>query len=233
MHSLKAIIFDLDDTLLDTSGLLVPHAIHESCSELIHRGLKIKLNQCIEEKRDFAKSNSRINFFEYLVEKYADESLDPQTKKQLIRLGKDKFYNRKIKEPLNMVDGAKDFLSYAIQKNLKLFLVTEGAFATQKEKVEQLNIGSFFEEIFYANPENGENKESLFKKILNLYNLSGSEVLCVGNRVDNEISAGNHMQMITCLINTGEYNGLIPKSASEIPTYTFKEFKDLKEWFLR
>ena len=56
----RTIIFDLDDTLLETSRLLVPQAERESCLEMIAAGLDCDLDTCLKARRNFIKQKVSI-----------------------------------------------------------------------------------------------------------------------------------------------------------------------------
>ncbi len=61
------LIFDLDDTLLDTWGQLVQPAARESCQAMIEAGLNADLEECIEKRTDFFINRPREDLFALLI----------------------------------------------------------------------------------------------------------------------------------------------------------------------
>ena len=49
----KAIFFDLDDTLFDTYGQLVEAAIRDSCDIMVKAGLNTDIASCIKKRHTF------------------------------------------------------------------------------------------------------------------------------------------------------------------------------------
>lgn len=47
MAAIKCIAFDLDDTLVDTSQLLVPLAARQACEAMINNGVKGDIDTCL------------------------------------------------------------------------------------------------------------------------------------------------------------------------------------------
>ena len=68
---IKAIAIDLDDTLLDTSGILAPQATRDAFSCLIENGLKLSLAECEAMRIELIKSISHRDVFEKLASEYA------------------------------------------------------------------------------------------------------------------------------------------------------------------
>ena len=64
---IKAIAFDLDDTLLDTSGLLAPRATREAFEILIKAGLKLSHDECEKLRIEWIKEISHRDVFEKLA----------------------------------------------------------------------------------------------------------------------------------------------------------------------
>ena len=99
---IKAIAIDLDDTLLDTSGLLAPRATQDAFVYLINNGLKLTLAECEAQRIELIKTISHRDAFEKLAYEYGDEN----TKKvvpETIRL----FYEPLIPPHLPMLEGAR------------------------------------------------------------------------------------------------------------------------------
>src|SRR3989344_5505591 len=91
---IKAIAIDLDDTLLDTSGLLAPRATQDAFVYLINNGLQLTLEECEAQRIELIKTVSHRDVFEKLASEYGSENtrkMVPET----IRL----FYDPLITPP--------------------------------------------------------------------------------------------------------------------------------------
>ena len=65
----KAIAFDLDDTLIDTSNLLAPEAAKQAFNLLIQDGLEISLEECEIQRAKYIKKMSHKEFFSFISKK--------------------------------------------------------------------------------------------------------------------------------------------------------------------
>ncbi len=86
----------------------------------------------------------------------------------------------------------------------------------QEMKIKVLGLERQFDVIVITNNSSG--KEGCFKDILSKYNLTPEQVLCVGDKINDEIAAGKSLGMITALIKHGRHynfyksntNGIVP-----------------------
>lgn len=223
----SVLIFDLDDTLVDTSKYLVPKATSEACKTLINTGLNTNFKNCIHEKNNFSSLNLRLNFFDYIVNKYGLHKDSKLTEQKLIDLGKNAFYNRPIIEPLKPFKGVTCFLKQK-SSEYKLYLVSQGEKKTQLEKIKLLNIKKYFHRVYISNINSKSSKKDIFLKILKENPFPPEKFLCIGNRLDKEIKDANQCQMKTCYIQHGEYKKFKPKSNLEHPDFIIKNFQDLE-----
>tara|TARA_Y100000310_G_scaffold60290_1_gene55654 strand:+ start:266 stop:802 length:537 start_codon:yes stop_codon:yes gene_type:complete len=85
----------------------------------------------------------------------------------------------------------------------KLFLVTFGNREIQEKKIKVLDLESAFDEIIIT--ENPLGKEKCFKEILAKYGLEPEQVLCVGDKIKDEIEVGKRLGMSTALMKHGRH----------------------------
>ena len=64
---IRSIAFDLDDTLLDTTGLLVPQASQDAFQILIDAGLRLDLKTCEDYRLSLIKTISHKDVFKKLA----------------------------------------------------------------------------------------------------------------------------------------------------------------------
>ncbi len=229
MGNYKGIIFDLDDTLFDTSSQLIGPAITAACKAMLNAGLNGSLPDCVAQYHLFTSENLRKDFFSFIVPQLGLRSpnLDPR---QISQLGRLTFLRPHLPPTLELIAGARELLDH-LKNHAPLFLVTAGDRETQQAKVAKLSIESDFTEILYVAPHLGERKQQSFLQILNrlrtTQNVEPQEVLCIGNRVDSEIREGNELGFHTCLVRHGEHRGQKPLNAQETPTFMVENIRDI------
>ncbi len=155
--TIAAIAFDLDDTLLDTSRLLIPIA------------------------------------------------------------GTPEFDDR-IKEPLPLMPGALDNL-IALNSRYQLFLVTQGNLQVQKQKVQSLEIASYFKEIYFAESLPKNSKRQCFIRLFSENKFKPDQLLCIGNRRSSEIREAKKLGAFTCLFMHGEHIHESPEEPADQPDF--------------
>jgi len=100
------------------------------------------------------------------------------------------------------------------QSGFKLILVTAGDKDMQERKIKVLGLERQFDETIIINNSSG--KEGYFKDILNKYNLIPEQVICVGDKIKDEIAAGKSLGMITALIKHGRHYNFYKSNTNEI-----------------
>lgn len=223
---IHSIIFDLDDTLFNTSKQTVPFAIKESCEIMIKMGLNTDVKSCIKYRKNLSQNPQRPHPYKALAHKFG---LNPHcNKEQVIQAGEDAFYKRKIKEDIDTFPYVKETLSYLAQK-YHLFLVSAGDQNTQSQKVQKLKISSFFLEKIYVPYNKPLQKQKAFISLLEKTKSAPHQFLCVGNSLDKEIKEANAIGMITCHILNDSYIENQPQTVEEIPNFQIKFFSELLE----
>ena len=217
---IKAIAIDLDDTLLDTSGLLAPRATQDAFVYLINNGLKLSLAECEALRLELIKTISHRDTFEKLAFEYGDEN----TKKVLaetIRL----FYEPLIPPRLPMLEGARENIDY-LKSRYQLYLVTAGTESAQMNKIKSLGIEADFKKIYVVNSLLKKRKKDAFNDIINKQKIVPAELLCIGNSVLSEIADALEIQALACYFEYGENRGEI-SSLPRSPHFHIKHHREL------
>ena len=131
MSDFRALIFDLDDTLLDTSRLLVPQAERESCVAMIHAGLNADLESCLKARKKLIEQNLRTQIFDCVVREFGIKGL--ASAEEVARVGRRAFYEREVESHIYLDPEVIQLLE-KLKSKYDLFLVTAGAPKTQKRK---------------------------------------------------------------------------------------------------
>lgn len=220
----RCIVFDLDDTLLDTNGRLVPAAAREACAAMVEAGLVAGPEECFVERARFISENPRGNVYRHLVDTFgvrAGSSAD-----RVIDAGFRAFHQRDVGDDAAMFEGAQAALE-RLSLRYALYLVTSGDERTQRQKVSVLGIERFFKGVFFVDPSRGQSKLHAFGEILRREGGHPRSFLSVGNRVDTDIAMAKEIGWDTCWVRTGEYAHMLPRTPLEKPDYEIPRIGDL------
>lgn len=224
MSTVRCIVFDLDDTLMDTNGKLVPAASREACQAMIDAGLDASLIDCLSERTRFIQANPRGSVYQHLIRTFG--LVQDKQPKAVEDAGFQAFHNRNVGPEAELFQDAREVLE-RLSKKYKLYLVTQGNEATQRQKVELVNIAPFFSKIFYVDPKRNESKTDAFRAIGELEGGEPSGFMSVGNRVDTDISTAKALGWKTCWVRTGEYTHMSPASHMEMPDFEISRIGEL------
>lgn len=180
---IKAIVFDLDDTLYDEIDY-VKSGYYE-VSKFIEKKYNIKnTNEIMWEL--FEESNK--NIFNRLFEKLnIDYSIDDVN--ILIRIYKEHIPNIKLK------DGAIQVLQFLKSKNIKTGIISDGTYITQENKIKSLNLEKYVDYIIltdslgkkYWKP-NRKSYDIMAKK----FNIKLNEMIYVGDNPNKDFYCGKY-----------------------------------------
>lgn len=218
--SIQALVFDLDDTLMDTHGQLVPEAHRQACLAMQQAGLDIPLKDLLQARLDFIKRQPRADVNALLASHF--QAAHPE---KVAAAGAFAFYNPQI-TTLAPFPGVPEMLA-KLQHNYLLFLVTSGYPAPQAAKIEALGIGKFFREICYIPIEQINGKREAFATLSQKYALPYAQMLIIGDRITNEIVHGNHLGCPTLWLQGGECAHILPQSPQETPNWTLQHISEL------
>lgn len=221
---MKAIIFDLDDTLFDCYTQLVKPAQKYALQKMREQGLKVPLQELMDKYALLTKHGSE-NVFQLITDSYNIESL---MKKKVVETGFYSFFNYFSikKKEITLFPGTKELLSY-LKKKYKLFIVTVGLHDTQQKKITALGLSKLFDQVYIIDINKGIDKKGALERVLKEHKLTAAEVMMIGNRRDSDIAPAKRLGMKTILIDHGEYEGAPPKSPYEEADLKIKELHEL------
>jgi len=221
---LKAILFDLDNTLLDFSGFKRESAL-AAAKAMKQAGLwqdeKIiynKINEVYEKKG----IEYQLTFGEVLHELgIEDPNLFEHAKQAAIIA-----YNKKKYELLKPRQKVIRVLT-SLKGKYKLGIVTDAP----KDKAWQRLIlagldGFFYPVVTFSDTNERKPSTTPFKKALVHLKLQPSEVLYVGDMPERDIIGAKRMGMHTCL---AKYGCLEYKEEMNVADYTIEKFEDIDE----
>lgn len=215
------IIFDLDDTLIDTSGSITPFVLKRALVSMVAAGLKVKdltksfaLIEELDKKTSHAKET--LEFFlkdydakEFFLEKGLKVLRSPMPRSAKVKPIKD----------------AKILLRELILKH-KLALVTIGNKTIQLEKMEKAGIDySIFCNIVVCEYDCECNKGHFYKEIAAKQSIAAREVLVCGDRPEIDLMPAKNLGYKTVHFK----NGRGRFASSEHCDYQIDKLMDIKK----
>lgn len=215
----KAIIFDLDDTIVDTFTSLITPLEMKAATEMVAAGMcKSDPERVVALILQLRKDDpERIE--EILLREF------PMAAGNALAVRRAVFANA-TPDKLTIDPQVKHMIQ-GLSSRFDLYLVTTGPPEFQRKKVEQLRIGELFRDVVVLASDSEETKESWLESLIRgrcqhkyYPGYYPKSVIVIGNRLDNEIQAGNKLGMTTIWVKSGEGSGLIPNNKTGQPTAT-------------
>ncbi len=212
---IRAIVFDLDDTLIDTTGQLVVPAHQEAAAAMIAAGLEASVQEVAEKRVDFARAAPLEE-----VDLRTAAFFGAKDVAAVAAAGHTAYFGRRVRSL-----SAWSFVPAVLEAlaDRTLYLVTSGFERTQRKKVELCGLGPSFEAVEVV--EVGGDKGVVMARLLS--NFAFAECLVVGDRIDREIEAGRRLGTWTARVAAGEGQFATPQSAWQRPHYTIPSVEAL------
>ena len=221
---IKAIIFDLDDTLYDCTNTLRAAAIERALKAMIRYGLKCNFKTATAKIQGYYdKFGPKASIFNLLSEEF---SLNGRFLVQKAL----KAYNNEDVSDIKLFPDVKKTLE-ELGKKCKLILVTRGNRQRQQKKIEKLGINGEFDLIVIDDISENLSKEDRFLGAIRSFNFKEEEVVVVGDRIFSEIRIGNMLGMTTIRLLHGAYSTLKPTNGLEDPDYEIKKIPEILDLF--
>ncbi|MFH0954612.1 MAG: uridine diphosphate-N-acetylglucosamine-binding protein YvcK [Candidatus Micrarchaeota archaeon] len=225
MAAIKAIFFDLDDTLFDLTGTIGITARKKAIIAMIKAGLLLSKAKALQKIDDFYRSKGpNAPVFELLAK---IGTKNPKKQWNLTQTGLKEYYSSELPSQLKPFDDVIPCFRQLQKQKIKLFLVTMGAKKRQLQKIKLLKLSRFFDQIEVHDPQESDSKENHFKKILKKFRLKPSECVSVGDRLHSEIKISNRLGMHTVHMQHGRYANLAATNEFEEADYSIKKISEL------
>ena len=201
---IKGILFDLDDTLYNSSEF-VEIARREAVKSMIDAGLNIEFEEAMDilNKIIKDKGSNYGKHFDDLVKAVLGR-YDPK----IITTGIITYHNVKVALLRPYPHTIKTLIELKAM-GLKLGVITDGLTIKQWEKLIRLGIVDFFDDVI-TSEEFGLGKPSIefFEYGIKKMNLNPDETIYVGDRVDRDIIPAKKVGMRTIRILEGKYKDM-------------------------
>jgi uncharacterized cofD-like protein len=217
---MKAIIFDLDDTLYDCTGSLLEASRKRAAKAMVNAGLP-----CTEEEAYLMQKELSEKHGPYYPV-FNEISITFNMGHELVRSAL-KAYNSNEVNGIQLFPDVIPTLKKLAQEKYKLFLMSTGIYERQHKKIELLDLKPYFDEIIINDQEVGLLMEDCFEAILRKYSLSPQNVVVVGDRVRGELRIAKSKGMVTVQMLHGRFKDETAYDRSNKPDYKIKKFFQL------
>ena len=226
---MKAVIFDLDNTLFNSTGQLYVQARRKACKAMAKAGIPSTQDKLYQDMLEFYQQYGP--FFDVVIAQLLNKyGIIDEKKKEKIRAAAEEAYNSVNVSGITLYQGVYEMLE-RLKSHYKLALLTSGWPDQQNKKIEALGIRHFFDLIVFDNVsgETKSAKDSAIRQVLKAFDVVAEEVVCVGDRIDREIMAGNKLGLVTVRIMQGSYSILTPRDRFEEPTFSVHDVVEVED----
>ena len=217
---IKAVIFDLDDTLISEKEYV--RSGFRQVAINISKEYNLERDKVYELLVDTFEEDSKIVFNRVL--KKLNISYEIDDIKKLVEI------YRGHKPEIKLYDDAKYILDTLYKKGIKLGMITDGYKITQRNKLEALNIENYFECIVVTDElgrEFWKPHSRPYEIMKDKLNLDYDEMVYVGDNVSKDFVTANKLGMKTVFINRME--GVYSRIEIEDEYLASLEVTDFKE----
>lgn len=218
---IKALFFDLDDTLFDATHQLGTRASKAAVHAMIKKGLPAPFRQVMAKHQELVASLYVVP----LVHRQLCVVFGVPRRHDLWHAGDHAYYHIKLNR-LHPYPGLRKVLSKLAQQ-YTLILITIGKKSRQREKINLLRLKPYFRKIYIVRPQLSASKRRTFQEALKHFHLHPHEVVSVGNRLDGELKVSKKLGMITVQMLQGKYKTQKPMDQWERPDYRLRSIARL------
>lgn len=226
---IKAVIFDLDDTLCNTTDVIedalestfLQHLTHfsdKSVNDLVSINIKIFGNLIADPNVPLSSATIRVWFevFEYL-------QIKPSLK-VILRLIE--YVRSEVNKRIRPINGSLELLSYLKSKDIKIGVLTNGIFIDQASKLVKLDLDNFIDYLVTSDMCAADKPNpKIFKYLLNKMNVSPNQTLMIGNDLIADIKGAHDIGMKTIYLKNGRLRNINTKLVK--PDYIKTNYIDI------
>ncbi|MDO8745710.1 MAG: uridine diphosphate-N-acetylglucosamine-binding protein YvcK [Candidatus Brocadiaceae bacterium] len=212
---IKAVIFDLDDTLYDCSGSLIDASRGRAAKALVEAGLPCTEEEVYQLQKELSEKHGPYHLiFNEIVNKYNADS-------KLITIAYKAYNSSEVSEikPFPYVISTFKELK---EKGYKLFLLTVGVHERQEKKINILGLKPYFDEIVISDQEIGLPLEDCMRDLIERHTINFREAVMVGDRVREELRIAKSLGMITIQMLHGRFKNEPAVNDCDKPDYKIK-----------
>jgi uncharacterized cofD-like protein len=212
---IKAVIFDLDDTLYDCSGSLIDASRRRAAKALVEAGLPCTEEEVYGLQKELTeKYGPYYHVFNEIVNKYNADS-------KLVNIAY-KAYNSSEVSEIKLFPYVIPTLKELKEKGYKLFLLTVGVHERQEKKINILGLKTYFDEIVISDQEIGLPMEDCMRDLIERHAINFREAVMVGDRVREELRIAKSLGMTAIQMLHGRFKNEPAVNECDKPDYKIK-----------
>ena len=211
--NIRGIIFDLDDTLFDCTGQLTQPARRRAAQILVSAHPDLSIETGYQQQVTLSQTHGSSEAIRILGTQY---NIPAKVVEQALHA-----YNPRNVEAITLFPDVPPTLATLVQRRYRLALVTSGNPDRQREKVRLLGLYDYFSEadntlILHDDRKSGDKTPSLIQATKTI-SLSHAQILCVGDKLTDEITTANALGMTTVHMRHGRQKNRKPETSAEQP----------------
>jgi FMN phosphatase YigB (HAD superfamily) len=196
-EGVRAVVFDLDDTLYDCLGQCVGAAHREAARAMVDAGAQATVEQVLETRLALAALHPHD------LDDAVAAAFRSAHPVRVAEAGRRAFHERDP-GPLAPFPFAADVVRH-VRERCAAVLLTSGHPPTQRRKIEALGLAQAFDEVILDPSLGRPSKEEGLRRWLQASGVPAAAVLVVGDRVDAEIAAAVRLGMRALRVRGGEF----------------------------
>jgi len=225
MRRLRAVIFDLDDTLYPEREFV--NSGFEAVAEWVEEKFGFSSKLVAKEFYHIFQEGMRRNVFNKWLE---DRGLGEEWVPHMVQVYREHFPR------ISPYPEVRDVLA-RLSRDYKLGIVTDGYLEVQKRKLHSLNIGHFFNAVIFSDAlgkEAWKPSSHPFQAVLGELSICGFEAVYVGDNPQKDFLGAKRLGMHTIRVRRpdGLYSHLEPLSFEYAPDIEVKTLYEVLEVLL-
>lgn len=220
MSGIKAVFFDIDNTLYNT-GRLAEASRRNAIKAMIEAGLMVGEEEGYRKLLEIVRKKGP-NFdhhYDVLVKEYSGEK-----KHQIIAAGIVAYHTTKLGYLVPYPETIPVLLKLK-QTGIKLGIISNGVPTKQWEKLIRLGLQHFFDYVIISEDKMQKPDPRIFRGAVVRAGCRPEETMMVGDDIMNDISGANKAGMNTVLVARGETKK--PRRKADEPDYLIKDLRGL------
>ena len=223
INNLKAIFFDIDDTLYSSSEFSAMARLN-GIKAMIKAGLKVDISHCFKELRTIMNQDGSDSksLFDQLLDSFHPSTYPSANRNVLIASAVVAYHKTKDTALKPYIDVA-EVIKILSKTNLCLGVISAGATIKQAEKIYRMNLYQYFSsDAIFITEEAKMEKMELYSYVCSKLKFKPSEVMYVGDRPVVDVEPVKDIGMISVLNRrSGKY---LDVEAKVKPDYVVNDF---------
>ncbi len=229
-RELRAIFFDIDDTLFSTS-VFAEKARRAAVDAMIAQGLDISRELALKELREVIQefSSNYGNHFDKLLLRLPKEALHDLNPAILVAAGMVAYHDTKFRE-FKVYDDVYEVLKVLSGTDLIRGIISAGLTVKQAEKLLRLHITDFLSpNAIFITEQLGISKPNpkLYQSALESLGVAPEQAMYVGDHPQHDIDPCNELGVITVWNRRSGKHSETPGRSK--PDYEIRDFYDLRD----